>query len=188
MIRNWRGMAGPTGRLRRDAGEPGRGLANGDVLRIEATTANGIQVRRMLDPDPATGARHFASHASGPRLPRIGPGLCDHRPFSARRHRAHRDRAGHRQRNPAMAVLGAGPRHREQHGVRLHDTAKGRRTRCPAPARHRSWNATNASAASAKASRQPGRDTDPPAKTRASLLARWAHLGPPLAPSQAPES
>ena len=45
------------------AGEPGRGLANGDVLRIEAITAGGIQVRRLLDPDPATGARRFTSHA-----------------------------------------------------------------------------------------------------------------------------
>jgi hypothetical protein len=44
------------------AGEPGRGLANGDVLRIEAITASGIQVRRMLDPDPATGGRRFTSH------------------------------------------------------------------------------------------------------------------------------
>jgi hypothetical protein len=46
-----------------EAGEPGRGLANGDVLRIEGITANGIQVRRMLDPDPATGARRFTNHA-----------------------------------------------------------------------------------------------------------------------------
>jgi conjugative relaxase-like TrwC/TraI family protein len=46
-----------------EAGEPGRGLANGDVLRIEAITGGTIQVRRMLDPDPATGARRFTSHA-----------------------------------------------------------------------------------------------------------------------------
>ena len=45
------------------AGEPGRGLANGDVLRIEAITADGIQVRRLLDADPVTGARRFTSHA-----------------------------------------------------------------------------------------------------------------------------
>jgi conjugative relaxase-like TrwC/TraI family protein len=45
-----------------EAGEPGRGLANGDVLRIEAITASGIQVRRMLDSDPATGGRRFTSH------------------------------------------------------------------------------------------------------------------------------
>jgi hypothetical protein len=46
-----------------DAGEPGRALANGDILRIEAITRNGIMVRRMLDPDPETGQRRFTSHA-----------------------------------------------------------------------------------------------------------------------------
>ncbi len=40
---------------RLEAGEPGRALANGDVLRIEAITRRGIMVRRLLDPDPATG-------------------------------------------------------------------------------------------------------------------------------------
>jgi conjugative relaxase-like TrwC/TraI family protein len=45
------------------AGEPGRGLANGDVLRIEAITEHGIQVRRLLHSDPATGDRRFTSHA-----------------------------------------------------------------------------------------------------------------------------
>ena len=46
-----------------EAGEPGRALANGDVLRIEAITRRGIMVRRMLDPDPATGQRRFTSQA-----------------------------------------------------------------------------------------------------------------------------
>jgi hypothetical protein len=46
-----------------DAGEPGRPLANGDILRIEAITGGGIMVRRMLDPDPATGQRRFTSQA-----------------------------------------------------------------------------------------------------------------------------
>jgi hypothetical protein len=46
-----------------EAGEPGRGLANGDVLRVEAITAGGIQVRRLLDADPVTGARRFTSGA-----------------------------------------------------------------------------------------------------------------------------
>jgi conjugative relaxase-like TrwC/TraI family protein len=46
-----------------EAGEPGRALANGDVLRIEAITGRGIMVRRMLDPDPATGQRRFTDRA-----------------------------------------------------------------------------------------------------------------------------
>jgi hypothetical protein len=46
-----------------EAGVPGRALANGDVLRIEAITRRGIMVRRMLDPDPATGQRQFTDRA-----------------------------------------------------------------------------------------------------------------------------
>jgi hypothetical protein len=46
-----------------EAGEPGRALANGDILWIEAITRRGIMVRRMLDPDPATGQRRFTDRA-----------------------------------------------------------------------------------------------------------------------------
>ena len=46
-----------------EAGEPGRALANGDILRIEAVTRRGVMVRRMLDPDPATGQRRFTAQA-----------------------------------------------------------------------------------------------------------------------------
>ena len=46
-----------------EAGEPGRSLANGDVLRIEAITSGGIMVRRRLDPDRATGQRRFTGRA-----------------------------------------------------------------------------------------------------------------------------
>jgi conjugative relaxase-like TrwC/TraI family protein len=41
------------------AGEPGRTLANGDLLRIEAVTVDGLIVRRALDADPATGQRRW---------------------------------------------------------------------------------------------------------------------------------
>ena len=46
-----------------EAGEPGRALANGDVLRIEAITPGGVMVRRRLDPDRATGQRRFTDRA-----------------------------------------------------------------------------------------------------------------------------
>ena len=42
-----------------EAGEPGRGLANGDLLRIDAVTPAGLLVRRALDADPATGRRRW---------------------------------------------------------------------------------------------------------------------------------
>jgi TrwC relaxase/AAA domain len=46
-----------------EAGEPGRGLANGDILRIEAIGGHAIQVRRLLEPDSATGQRRFTERA-----------------------------------------------------------------------------------------------------------------------------
>jgi ATP-dependent exoDNAse (exonuclease V) alpha subunit len=42
-----------------EAGEPGRTLANGDLLRIEAITRHGLLVRRALDADPRTGQRRW---------------------------------------------------------------------------------------------------------------------------------
>jgi hypothetical protein len=42
-----------------EAGEPGRALANGDLLRIEAVTDDGLLVRRALDADPETGRRRW---------------------------------------------------------------------------------------------------------------------------------
>ena len=42
-----------------EAGEPGRTLANGDLLRIEAVTKDGLIVRRALDADPRTGQRRW---------------------------------------------------------------------------------------------------------------------------------
>ena len=42
-----------------EAGQPGRTLANGDLLRIEAVTGAGLVVRRALDADPATGRRRW---------------------------------------------------------------------------------------------------------------------------------
>ena len=48
---------------RLEAGEPGRALANGDILRIEAITPSGLMVRRLLEADPATGQRRFTDRA-----------------------------------------------------------------------------------------------------------------------------
>ena len=42
-----------------EAGEPGRTLANGDLLRIDAITRRGLLVRRALDADPVTGQRRW---------------------------------------------------------------------------------------------------------------------------------
>ncbi len=45
-----------------EAGEPGRALANGDLLRIEAVTSAGLVVRRALDADPQAGQRRWTDH------------------------------------------------------------------------------------------------------------------------------
>jgi ATP-dependent exoDNAse (exonuclease V) alpha subunit len=42
-----------------EAGEPGRTLADGDLLRIEAVTPDGLIVRRALDADLDTGQRRW---------------------------------------------------------------------------------------------------------------------------------
>jgi hypothetical protein len=42
-----------------EAGEPGRALANGDLLRIDAVTPHGLLVRRALGADPRTGQRRW---------------------------------------------------------------------------------------------------------------------------------
>ena len=117
-----------------EAGEPGRTLANGDILRIEAITRRGIMVRRLLEPDPATGQRRFTSQAfcyTGYQSVRSG--LRGHRALRPGRHRAHRDRARHRRREPAVAVPGDDPRHRRQPGVRIHHPDAGPPTRSPVP-------------------------------------------------------
>ena len=64
-----------------EAGEPGRTLANGDLLRIEAITPDGLLVRRALDADPATGQRrwtdrHFLVNSYGNS--ELGYAVTDH--------------------------------------------------------------------------------------------------------------
>ena len=64
-----------------EAGEPGRTLANGDLLRIEAVTSNGLLVRRALDADPATGQRRWTDRCflyAGYQDAELGYAVTDH--------------------------------------------------------------------------------------------------------------
>ena len=64
-----------------EAGEPGRTLANGDLLRIDAITRNGLLVRRALDPDPRTGQRRWTARAfryAGYQDAELGYAVTDH--------------------------------------------------------------------------------------------------------------
>ena len=63
------------------AGEPGRTLANGDLLRIDAVTRDGLVVRRALDADPATGQRRWTGQQflyTGYRDAELGYAVTDH--------------------------------------------------------------------------------------------------------------
>ena len=64
-----------------EAGEPGRMLANGDLLRVEQVTARGLLVRRALDADPGSGRRRWTERCflySGYRDCELGYAVTDH--------------------------------------------------------------------------------------------------------------
>ena len=108
-----------------EAGEPGRTLANGDLLRIEAVTAGGLVVRRALDADPATGQRRWTDrtflypHFGDSEL---GYAVTDHVAHGP--DRAHRPGGDHRDRGPPARLRRADPRHRRQLRVRVHAVAQ----------------------------------------------------------------
>ena len=111
-----------------EAGEPGRTLANGDLLRIEAITKSGLLVRRALDADPVTGQRRwtdrhfvFNNHEDA----ELGYAVTDH---AAQGRTVHcRPGRHHRHRGPPARVRRAEPRHRRQPRLRVHRLTQDRR-------------------------------------------------------------
>jgi hypothetical protein len=71
------------------AGEPGRTLANGDLLHIEHITREGLVVRRAVDADPAP-PKAVEQRLPVSRLRRRRAGVCGHRPHRPEPDRAHR--------------------------------------------------------------------------------------------------
>jgi hypothetical protein len=64
-----------------EAGEPGRTLANGDLLRIETVTCAGLVVRRALDADPVSGQRRWTQRTfayTGYGDAELGYAVTDH--------------------------------------------------------------------------------------------------------------
>ena len=111
-----------------EAGEPGRTLANGDLLRIDAVTAE----RPARPPRPEPRPAHRAAPLDRPGLPvRRLPGcrarLRGHRPRRPGPHRAHRPGRDHRDRGPPARLRRADPRHRRQPRLRVHRLAQDRR-------------------------------------------------------------
>ena len=126
-----------------EAGEPGRTLANGDLLRIDAITADGLLVRRALDADPRTGQRRWTARAFRVRrLPGCRARLRGHRPRRPGPHRAHRPGRDHRDRGPPARLRRADPRHRRQPRLRVHRTRPRPPTRLPARGRLPNWPGT----------------------------------------------
>ena len=70
-----------------EAGEPGRTLANGDLLRIDAVTPAGLIVRRALDADPPPGSGGGPASSSSTPVSRRRAGLRGHRPRCPKPHR-----------------------------------------------------------------------------------------------------
>ena len=104
-----------------EAGEPGRALANGDLLRVEAVTAGGLVVRRALDADPATGQRRWTDRTFlVSTFRRCRTRVRGHRSRGAGPDRAHRPGGDHRDRGPPARLRRADPRHRRQPRVRVH--------------------------------------------------------------------
>ena len=106
------------------AGEPGRTLANGDLLRIEAVTSNGLLVRRALDADPATGQRRWTDRRFLYAGYQDADGLRGHRPRRPGPHRAHGPGRDLRHRGPPAPLRRPDPRHHCQHGLRVHPAAR----------------------------------------------------------------
>ena len=64
-----------------EAGQPGRALANGDLLRVEAVTSKGLLVRRALDAEPGTGERRWTERCflyTGYTDAELGYAVTDH--------------------------------------------------------------------------------------------------------------
>ena len=93
------------------AGEPGRTLANGDLLRIDAVTPTGLIVRRALDADSATGQRRWSGQQflyAGYREAELGYAVTDHVAQSRTVHTGLGVIAGTEDRQHAYVVLSRG--------------------------------------------------------------------------------
>ena len=95
------------------------GLANGDVVRVEAIEDDGAgadpQGHRPRSADRGAGVRPGIGYALAGQL-RLR--LCPHRAHRPGRPGRGRDRGGHRQREPAVALPGDDPGHRRELRVR----------------------------------------------------------------------
>ena len=126
-----------------EAGEPGRTLANGDLLRIDAVTSGGLLVRRALDADPETGQRRWTDRQFlYANFRRRRTGLRGHRPRRPGPHRAHRPGRDHRHRGPPARLRRPDPRHPRRTPPTSSPCPRSAPTSPPVPARPPNWPAT----------------------------------------------
>ena len=117
-----------------EAGEPGRALANGDLLRVEAITPGGLLVRRALDADPRTGQRRWTGRQflyGDYKNSELGYAVTCHVAQGRTVHAGLALITGTEDRQHAYV---ARPRRPSQRGVRVHRIPHGRRPPawCPA--------------------------------------------------------
>ena len=121
-----------------EAGQPGRTLANGDLLRIEAVTSG--RPGRAPRPGPRPGHRAppvDRPHFLVPTFQRCRARVCGHRSCRPGPHGAHRPGGDHRDRGPPARLRRADPRHRRQPRLRVHHLPQTRRPGPRPPARSR---------------------------------------------------
>jgi len=109
-----------------EAGEPGRTLANGDLLRVEAITPDGLIVRRPLDADPRTGQRRWTDRHFLFNLyqdAELGYAVTDHAAQGRTVHTGLAVITGTEDRQSAR-LRRANPRHRRQPRLRVHSLAQ----------------------------------------------------------------
>ena len=180
-----------------EAGEPGRTLANGDLLRIEAVTRDGLLVRRALDADPRTGQRRWTDRHflyAGYQDAELGYAVTDHVAQGRTVHTGLAVITGTEDRQHAYVALTRGTD--RQHGLRVHRIPEARRPgpRPPpgprtGPLRHRSVPNEPAipprpprpprRAGAGRAVRRPGPRrpaASPPPRTGSQALANADHL------------
>ena len=110
-----------------EAGEPGRGLHNHDVVIIDAIEADGaLSVRRALDAGRG-GERAWSAPFTWRSYRTRGPRLRRDRARHAGPHGRHRHSGVHRHRGPPVGLPGHDPRPARQLPARVHQPGHGTR-------------------------------------------------------------
>jgi ATP-dependent exoDNAse (exonuclease V) alpha subunit len=154
-----------------EAGEPGRTLANGDLLRVEAITDDGLLVRRALGADPRTGQRRWTGRRflfAGYHNAELGYAVTDHTAQGRTVTAGLAVITGTEDRQHAYVALTRGT---DVNTAYVFTISPNTPTRCPAPARPPSWPDMTIF--------MPNEPTLPPPPPRQPRLTRRSACSPP---------